>query len=120
MQRVRLNQHTLELNRVKQLPQRLVFAAGIGGVGGLGNRDAYALGIEADLGNECRCARVGLSDGATKSPVSIRLIGAVRDNLVEAPINLIDTGHRPRALPASEVNDQACPEKTNLLRPQLP
>jgi len=66
MQRVRLNQHALELNRVQQLPQRLGFAAGIGGVGGLGNRDAQALGIEADLGNECRCARVGFSDGATQ------------------------------------------------------
>jgi hypothetical protein len=64
MQRVRLNQHALELNRVQQLPQRLGFAAGIGGVGGLGNREAQALGIEADLGNECRCARVGFSDGA--------------------------------------------------------
>ena len=64
MQRVRLSQHALELNRVQQLPQRLGFVAGIGGVGGLGNRDAQALGIEADLGNECRCARVGFSDGA--------------------------------------------------------
>jgi len=35
MQRVRLNQHALELNRVQKLPQRLGFAAGIGGVGGL-------------------------------------------------------------------------------------
>ena len=66
MQRVRLHQNAFQLDCLQQLPQCLGFTACISGVGGLGNRDAQALGIEADLGNEFRCARVGLSDGATQ------------------------------------------------------
>ena len=66
MQRVRLHQNAFQLDCLQQLPQCLGFTACISGVGGLGNRDAQALGIEADLGNECRCARVGFSDGATQ------------------------------------------------------
>jgi hypothetical protein len=66
MQRVRLNQHALELNRLQQLAQRLGSAAGIGGVGTLGNRDAQDLGIEASVGNDYCCARVGFSDGDTQ------------------------------------------------------
>jgi hypothetical protein len=64
MQRVRLNQHALELNRLQQLAQRLGSAAGIGGVGTLGNRDAQDLGIEANLGNDYCYVRVGFSAGA--------------------------------------------------------
>ncbi len=64
MQRVRLHQHAFQFNRVQQLTQRLGFAAGIGGVRVLSDRDAQALGTETDLGNEFRCARVGVSDGA--------------------------------------------------------
>ena len=55
MQRVRLHQNAFQLDCLQQLPQCLGFTACISGVGGLGNRDAQALGIEADLGNECRC-----------------------------------------------------------------
>ncbi len=64
MQCVRLNQNTLQLDRLQQLPQRLGFAASISRIGGLSDRDTQALGIEAHLGNEFRCARVGFSDGA--------------------------------------------------------
>jgi hypothetical protein len=77
MQRVRLHQNAFQLDCLQQLPQYLGFAACIGGVGGLGNRAAPALGIEAELGNECCCARIGFSDGATQ-----RL--AVTDQGVEA------------------------------------
>lgn len=80
MQRVRLHQHAFQRDGLQQLPQRLGFAAGISGVGGLCNRDAQALGIEADLGNECRCARVAFSDGAPQ-----RL--AVTDQGVESLCN---------------------------------
>ena len=64
MQRVGLQQHPLELHRLQQLAQGLDFAAGIGGVGGLGDRHTQALGVEAHLGDEPRCARSGLVDGA--------------------------------------------------------
>jgi hypothetical protein len=62
VQCVRLHQHAFQFNRLQQLTERLGFAAGIGGVRGLSDRDAQALGIEADLGKEFRCARVGFSD----------------------------------------------------------
>jgi hypothetical protein len=64
MQRVRLNEHALQIERLQQVPQCLGFAAGISGVGGLGDRHAQALGVKADLSNECRCARIGFSDRA--------------------------------------------------------
>ena len=64
MQRVGLHQHPLELHRLQQLAQGLDFAAGIGGLGGLGDRHTQALGVEAHLGDEPRCARSGLVDGA--------------------------------------------------------
>jgi hypothetical protein len=66
-----------QLERVQQLLQRLCSASVIGCIGGLSDRDAQALGIEADLGNEFCCARVGFSDGAPQ-----RL--AVTDQAVEA------------------------------------
>jgi hypothetical protein len=63
MQRVGLHQHTLKLDRLQQLAQSLDLAAGISGVGGLGDRHAQRLGIEAHLGNETRCAGLVLGDG---------------------------------------------------------
>jgi len=62
MQRVGLHQHTLELDCLQQLARGLDLAIGVGGVGGLGNRHAQALGVEAHLSDECRGARVGLGD----------------------------------------------------------
>jgi len=64
MQRVGLHQHPLELHRLQQLAQGLDLAAGIGGVGGLGDRHTQALGVEAHLGDKACCARSGRVDGA--------------------------------------------------------
>lgn len=50
MQRVSLNEHSLELDGLKQLAQGLNLTTGIGGVCGLGNRHAQRLGVEAYLG----------------------------------------------------------------------
>ena len=47
MQCIRLHQNAFQLDRLQQLPKRLGFAAGISGVGGLGNRAAQTLGIQA-------------------------------------------------------------------------
>ena len=66
MQRVSLNQHTLKLHCLQQLAQGLDLATGIGGVGGLGNRHAQRLGVEAHLSDETCCAGVVLSDGASQ------------------------------------------------------
>ena len=66
MQRDVLHQHTLKLDRHQQLAYGLDLATGIGGVGGLCNRHAQALGLEAHLGNETRCTRDGLGDRAPK------------------------------------------------------
>ena len=66
MQRVGLHQHTLKLYRLQQLAQGLDLATGIGGVGDLGDRQAQRLGVKAHLGNETRCTRGALSDGATQ------------------------------------------------------
>ena len=51
MQRIRLHQHSLELHPIQQLAEGRDLTAGIGGVGGLGNRHAQAVGIQAHLGN---------------------------------------------------------------------
>ena len=51
MQRVRLHQQPLELHAVQQLAQRRDLAAGIGGVGALGDGHTQAVGIQAYLGN---------------------------------------------------------------------
>jgi hypothetical protein len=62
VQRVRLHQQSLEVDAIEQLAQRRNLTAGISGVGALGNGHPKAVGVEADLGNETRCARSGLSD----------------------------------------------------------
>ena len=64
MQRVGLHQHTLKFDCLQQLAQGLDLATGIGGVGGLGDCHAQALGVEAHLSDEFCCARVGLGDRA--------------------------------------------------------
>ena len=59
MQRIRLHQQpnsygegcAYELHAVQQLAQRCDLAAGIGGVGALGNGHAEAAGVEACLGD---------------------------------------------------------------------
>lgn len=50
MQRVRLHQQPLELNAIEQLAQCRDLAAGIGGIGALGNGHPQAVGIQAPLG----------------------------------------------------------------------
>jgi hypothetical protein len=64
MQRIRLHQYPIELNRLQQLAQSLNLASGIGGVGALGDRHTKGLGVEAQLGKESRCARSVFSDRA--------------------------------------------------------
>ena len=62
MQRVSLHQQPTELHAIEQLPQSLDLAAAVGGVGALSDRDAEAVGIQAHLGDEARCASGVLGD----------------------------------------------------------
>ena len=64
MQSVGLHQNSIEFHRLQQLAQGLDFATGVGGIGGLGDRHAQRLGIEAHLSDELRCAGVGFGDRA--------------------------------------------------------
>jgi hypothetical protein len=64
VQCVRLNQHTLQFDGLQQLPQGLNFTTSASGVGGLGNRHAHALGVEAHLSDETCCAGLVLGNGA--------------------------------------------------------
>ena len=66
MQRIRLNQHASQVHALQKFPQGSGFAAGIGGVGGLGDRHAKRLGVEAHLGNESGCARGSFRNRPTK------------------------------------------------------
>jgi hypothetical protein len=62
MQRVGLHQQAVELDAIQQLAQSRDLAAGIGGVGVLGNRNAQRVGVQAHLSDKTRCARSGLID----------------------------------------------------------
>ena len=62
MQRVGLHQQAIELDTIEELAQDRDLAAGIGGVGVLGNRNAQRVGVQAHLGDKTRCARGGLID----------------------------------------------------------
>ena len=62
MQRVGLHQQAVEINAIQQLAQGRDLAAGIGGVGVLGNRHAKGVGEQAHLGDKPRCAGNGLLD----------------------------------------------------------
>lgn len=66
MQRFGLHQNTLKFDCLQQLTLGLDLTTGIGAVGGRGNRHAQALGVEAHLGNETRCAGVVHGEGALK------------------------------------------------------
>jgi hypothetical protein len=87
MQRVRLHQQPLEIHAIQQLAQRRDLTAGIGGVGALGDGHTQAVGVEAHLGNETRCARSGFIDRAPQ-----RL--AVTDQGVDG-FGLADLGAHP-------------------------
>ena len=62
MQRVGLYQQAVEINAIHQLAQGRDLAAGIGGVGVLGNRHAKGSGVEAHLGDKPRYAGSGSVD----------------------------------------------------------
>ena len=62
MQRVGLHQQAVELDAIQQLAQGRDLAAGIGGVGVLGNGYPKGVGVQAHLGDKTRCARSGLLD----------------------------------------------------------
>ncbi len=67
MQRVRLHEQALELDAIEKLAQGLDLAAAVGGVGALGDRHVQAVGIQAHLGDETRCAGGILSNRAPES-----------------------------------------------------
>jgi hypothetical protein len=62
MQRVGVYQQAVEINAIHQLAQGRDLAAGIGGVGVLGNRHAKGVGVETHLGDNPRCAGSGSVD----------------------------------------------------------
>ena len=56
MQLIRLDQHAGQVHSLQKFLQGSGFAARIGGVGGLGDRPAKRLGVEAHLDDESGCA----------------------------------------------------------------
>ena len=66
IQRVGLHQQAVELDAIQQLAQGRDLAAGIGGVGVLGNGYPKGVGVQAHLGDPTRCARSGLIDRTTQ------------------------------------------------------
>ena len=62
MQRISLHQQAIEINAIQQLAQGRDLAAGIGGVGVLGNHNAQRVRVQAHLGDKTLCARSGLLD----------------------------------------------------------
>lgn len=60
MQRIGLHQQAIEINAIQQLAQGRDLAAGIGGVGVLGNHNAQRVGVQAHLGDKTLRARSGL------------------------------------------------------------
>ena len=53
MECVRLDQHTLEIQFAKQLPQNRPLMVFAGGVAGLADRHTKGGGVQRDLGDEC-------------------------------------------------------------------
>ena len=52
MERIRLDQHTLEIQLAEQLPQHRPLVVFAGGVAGLADRHTEGGGVQGDLGNE--------------------------------------------------------------------
>ncbi len=66
MQRVRLHQQTFQFHAVQELPQSRDLAAGVGGVGALGDGHAQRVGVETHLSNKTHCAGSVFSDRASQ------------------------------------------------------
>ena len=64
MQRVRLHQQTFQFDSFQELPQGSDLAAGVGGVGALGDGHAQRVGVETHLSNKTHCAGSVFSDRA--------------------------------------------------------
>lgn len=78
MERVRLDQHALQIQFTEQLPQQSPLMVFAGGVAGLADRHTQRGRIQHDLCNERRLATSGGLNGAPE-----RL--AVTDQLIEIP-----------------------------------
>jgi hypothetical protein len=53
MERIRLDEHTLEIQLAEQLPQHRPLVVCAGGVAGLADRHTEGGRIQRELGNEC-------------------------------------------------------------------
>ena len=84
----RLDQHALQIQRAKQLPEHRPLVVLPGGVAGLADRHAQSCGVKRHLGNESRAATVG---GLDRAPQGL----AVTDQLVEIRCTTVDLGDRP-------------------------
>ena len=88
MERIRLDQHTLEIQLAEQLPQHRPLVVFAGGVAGLADRHAQGGRIQRDLSNE---RRTPAGRGLDRTPQCF----AVTDQLVEIHCAAWDLGHRP-------------------------
>jgi len=92
VQRIRLNQHPLQIEGAQELLEGRPLVARSGVIGGLGDRHPQLAGVERHLGDESRGA-IG----------SIRLAGgtphglAITDQLIEIPVLISDLGQHPLA-----------------------
>ncbi len=62
MERVRLDEHTLEIQLAKQLPQHRPLVVFAGGVARLDDGHAQRGGVQSDLSNESRATTSGGDD----------------------------------------------------------
>ncbi len=88
MERVRLDQHALEIQLAEQLPEHRPLVVFAGGVAGLADRHTQGGRIQRDLGNERRAATSGGLYGASE-----RL--AVTHQLIEIACPAWDLGDCP-------------------------
>ena len=90
MARVRLDQHALQIQLAKELPQHRPLVVLTSGVAGLADRHTQSGRIQRDLGNERRPASGGGLDGAPQGL-------AVTHQLIEIRCTAWDLGDRPVA-----------------------
>ena len=77
--------HAVDRRGAVTVEERKRLAAGIGGVGGLGDRHTQRLGVQAHLANETRCASCGLVDRAAQRDRQARPAGAALEDMLTEP-----------------------------------
>jgi len=88
MERIRLDQHALQIQFAKQLPQHRSLMVFAGGVAGLADRHPKGSRVEHHLGNERRASTGG---GLNRAPQCL----AITDQLLKIRCAIRDLSDRP-------------------------